>query len=134
MYYLIFFMIIAIFKVFKPLLFIDPMNIYFETNNLNIDNIRNNVIKDMNYKQQQQENDKHKFILEKEKIIKNELEKIIEQNIIKQIEIENENKKYIKYYDIVKKNSRKEIDDYSDENIIEFVENKLNSNNKNKKY
>jgi len=127
-------MIIAIFKVFKPLLFIDPMNIYFETNNLNIDNIRNNVIKDMNYKQQQQKNDKHKFILEKEKIIKNELEKIIEQNIIKQIEIENENKKYIKYYDIVKKNSRKEIDDYSDENIIEFVENKLNSNNKNKKY
>jgi len=127
-------MIIAIFKVFKPLLFIDPMNIYFETNNLNIDNIRNNVIKDMNYKQQQQENDKHKFILEKEKIIKNELEKIIEQNIIKQIKIENENKKYIKYYDIVKKNSRKEIDDYSDENIIEFVENKLNSNNKNKKY
>ena len=108
---------------------IDPMNIFTPNSELNINEIRNEIIEEINYKKQQEEKAKYKTILEHEEKLKKELTQKMKENIIKQIEIENENKKFVQYLEIVKKNNRKEIGENIEENIIQFAEDKLNLKN-----
>lgn len=110
----------------------DPMNIYSDTseNNININDLRNSIMNDIKYQKKQTEKEKYKTIMEKEKKLKNELTELMKDNILKQIEIENENEKYSKYFEITKKNNRKKIDFDEDEDIINFAESKLNHKNK----
>jgi hypothetical protein len=109
----------------------DPMNVYSsesgEYSDFDIDAIKNTIIQEINQKNKQIEKEKYQSVLEKEKKLKDELYKVIKENIIKQMEIDNENKKMEKYYGIMKKNYRKNIDENNEDELIKFVENKLNS-------
>ena len=100
----------------------------------NMDLIDTDMIKQIIYEEIESEkkrlqNNKMDEIKKREDVIKNELIKNIRENIKKQLDIENENKKYTKYYEIVQKNNRKEINENNENEIIKFVENKINQNN-----
>lgn len=111
----------------------DPLNLCSESNEnpyeneINIYKLKNSIIDEMKYQKELEEKQKFKLIFEKEEKLKNELTQKIKANIIKQIEIDNENNKFTKYYDIVKKNNRMEIDEDEEENLIKFATNKLNN-------
>lgn len=59
--------------------------------------------------------------------LKNELVQKISKNVKRQLEIEEENSKYIKYFEIVKEKNRKEIDENDENNIVKFAEEKLHN-------
>jgi hypothetical protein len=106
----------------------DIMNFFSSTSTyeINTDEIRQYIIREIENNKRTYQNDKMKHIVEKEKKLKDELVKKITENVKKQIKIEEENSKYVKYFEIVKEKNRKENDESEEEEILKFVEQNLN--------
>ena len=94
----------------------------YNDDDFNINNIKNIIINEYTNHKKQIEQEKYKSIKEKEIQLKNKLSKIARINIIKQLEIDEENKKLEKYYKLMKDNYRKSIND----ELVKFIESKIN--------
>jgi hypothetical protein len=95
-------------------------------NNFDIEQIKNSVMKEHEDLKRQNDRKKQKLIRDKEAQIKNDLEKIVRENIIKQLKIDEENEKLKKYYELTREKLKKTLSVDDEDELIEFAKNKLN--------
>lgn len=110
----------------NPAEYLSNANPNIKQTDFNIDSIKKSMLDSISIEKKQIEKEKYKTVLEKEEKLKEEPHKIAKANIIKQLEIDNENKNLEKYYKLMKQNLRREIDENDEELLIKIVEEKLN--------
>ena len=96
---------------------------YQLSSDINVNKLKQEVIMELDNLRRYKQSHKMISIYEQEKMIKNKMSDNIKANIKKQIEIEEENKKFIKYYEIIKERNKKTNVESEEDEIIKFVEN-----------
>ncbi len=103
---------------------------YFNFNNddnININLIKKSILEKMNENIKKENESKKSKTAEKEKKLKNQLTNLISENLNKVILLEQENKNYIKYFNLIKEKNKKENEINEVEKLIMQVENILAS-------
>ena len=104
-------------------------NIFFSSdlNEINIAEIKLFIDEEINETKRKEKEIKINELRKKESILKSQLTQLIKENIKQQLAIEDENIKYVKYFELIKEKNEAELNELGIENITEFVEIKLAS-------
>lgn len=103
----------------------DNENTINDNNDINMMSLNLDVNKDFLIEKKNIENNNRKKIMDDENQLKNDLTNLIKSNLIKQYIIDDENVKYLKYFDIIKKENKLKFENNDNNEIINFVKQKL---------
>lgn len=96
---------------------------YYE---INVAEIKEYIITEITEAKNLEKEKKQNEIKAKENKLKEQLVNLIKENIKQQLAIENENSKYVKYFELIKEKNDAELNEFNSINIMQFVESKLN--------
>jgi hypothetical protein len=91
---------------------------------IDADSIKNDIVNEINYQKQMEQNTKLKLYNEQKEKIRNEVLLKIREKIKKQIEMDEEIKKYKKYYDISKEKLNKDLQTNEADELATWFKNK----------